>query len=208
MEAKRPKLQKVCALCVLAIILLTLLSFFIAPPIKDAITRKNLGLPDDAFVTDTARDPWIYVNEKGELYLNFDKTPTVTEVVLPDAVNGVRLKRFVGGSHANIKKLTMPKYLTVNEEMTYMQTWDYLETIIFPEGVEDISKLDVFGMPVLTAVYLPRSLKSIYGDIFRRCEDATLYYAGTEEEWLAMGKSARELLAKRRIVFETPVPES
>ena len=208
MEAKRPKLQKVCALCVLAIIFATLLSFFVVPPIKDAMTRKKLGLPADAYVTDTARAPWIYVNEVGEIYLHPEMAPTVTEMVLPDAVNGVRLKRFVGGSRANIKKLTMPKYLTVNEQMTYMQTWDHLETIIFPEGVEDISKLDVFGMPVLAAVYLPRSLKSIYGDIFRRCENATLYYAGTEEEWLAMGKSAKELLAKRRIVFETPVPES
>jgi hypothetical protein len=132
----------------------------------------------------------------------------MTEMVLPDAVNGVRIKRFIGGSRANIKKLTMPKYLTVNEERCYIQTWDHLETIIFPEGVEDISQLDAFGMPVLTAVYFPRSLKHIYGNVFHKCEKVVFYYAGTEEEWLAMGKSARELLAKRRIVFETPVPES
>ncbi len=206
MEARRYKLQKICALCALALIFATLLSFFLATPMKDAITRKRLGLPEDAYVTDTARSPWIYVNEEGVIYLNPESAPLMTEMVLPDAVNGIRLKKFVGGNKAGIKKLTMPKYLTVNEGMVYMQTWAHLETMIFPEGVEDISKLDAFEMPKLTAVYLPRSLRYIYEDVFRRCENVVLYYAGTESEWLALGASARKLLARRTIVFDTPVP--
>lgn len=208
MEARRPKLQKICACAALVLILATLLSFFVAPPIKDAITRRTLGLPADAFVTDTARDPWIYVNDEGEIFFHFDMAPTRTEFVLPDAVNGVRLKRFVGGSKANVKRITMPKYLTVNEEMVYMQPWSYLETIVFPEGVEDISSLSIYDMPVLTAVYLPRSLKKIYKSIFRGCDSVVLYYAGTEEEWLAKGDDARELYGKRQMVFSVAAPES
>ena len=73
MDAKRLRLKHIAVLVMLLVLVGTLLSFFIAPVISDKRTRERLGLPEDAYVTDTGRDPWVYVNEEGKAFFYADK---------------------------------------------------------------------------------------------------------------------------------------
>ena len=84
MDKKRKLLRTVSATCVLLLMLGTLLSFFFAPRIADARTRKELGLPEDAFVTDTARSPWICLDENGSATLYGDKMGGRTTLKIPE----------------------------------------------------------------------------------------------------------------------------
>lgn len=212
MDEKRTRVRKVTALAVLALLLCTLLSYFIITPVKDARTRAMLGDPD-AYVTDTARSPWIYADENGLVTLYPEHMMGMTELILPDAVNGVKvtgLDYSVGVlTVKDVKTVVFPKNLTVSgEHMVYFRWWESVETLVFPEGVTDLSKLDILEMPALKAIYFPSTLTALYDYTIRACgENVTVYYAGTEEEWLALGKCAKNISKKCPVVFNTPVPE-
>ena len=212
MDEKRTRVRKVAAIAVLALLIATLLSYFIITPIKDAKTRAMLGDPD-AFVTDTARSPWIYADENGLITLYPEHMLGITELVIPDAVNGVKvtgMKYSVGTASAKgIKTIVFPPGLTVNDEhMMYFRRWEELETLVFSEGITDLTKLDILELPALKAIYFPSTFAGVYDYCVRYCgEDLTIYYAGTEEEWLAIGNCTKILSGKCPVVFNTPVPE-
>lgn len=212
MDEKKIRVRKVAALAVLALLVGTLLSYFIITPVRDARTRAMLGDPD-AYVTDTARSPWIYADENGTVTLYPEHMGGMTELVIPDAVNGVKvtgLASSVGAlSEKTVKTVVFPRFLTVNgEHMLYFRWWESVETLVFPEGVTDLSKLDILELPSLKSIYLPSTFTGIYEYSIRYCGDnVTVYYAGTEAEWRALGQSAENLSKKCTVVFETPVPE-
>lgn len=212
MDEKRSRARRIAALAVLALLFATLFSYFIITPIKDARTRAMLGDPD-AYVTDTARSPWIYADENGLVTLYPEHMGGMTEVVIPDAVNGVKVTGIAHsfGSLAlkDVKVIVFPRHLTVNgEHMLYFLQWNSVETLVFPEGVTDLSRLDILDNSSLKTIYFPSTFTGIYENSVRRCgESVTVYYAGTEAEWRALGKSAENLSKKCTVVFETPVPQ-
>lgn len=212
MDEKKIRVRKVAAVAVLALLVGTLLSYFIITPVRDARTRAMLGDPD-AYVTDTARSPWIYADENGTVTLYPEHMGGMTELVIPDAVNGVKVTGFshsLSGRYlSKVKVFAFPSDFSANgEEMLSVHDCATVETLVFPEGVTDLSMLDIADAPSLKEIYFPTTLASICTYCVRRCgENVTVYYAGTEAEWRALGQSAENLSKKCTVVFETPVPK-
>ncbi len=187
-----------------ALFFLSIIAFFVMPIIKDREARAMLDDPD-AFVTDTARDPWIYVDENGVAMLNSDRCLGMEEIVIPDAVNGVTVTSFdMHYYHAPdwVKKVTFPSTLRTIAAFPFHQ-WDGIEEIVFQEGVEDLSLLVIGQKEHLRKLVLPRSVKAINAGIFSYKEHPVeICYAGTEEEWLALGSAAEKLSAKHTVIYE------
>lgn len=204
MGKKRRVLLYVSAGCMLLLMLGTILSYFIAPYIVDAKTRRELGLPEDAIVTDTARSPWIYVNERGEATVYGEKLVGVQTLYVPSAVNGIAVKRLVKHSTSkSVETVILPPTLVPPNTVNCFRNWEGLKTIVFAEGTQSIADTVVHTMPSLQAVYLPKSLTVVSSRLAGQ-EGVTLYYAGTEEEWLSLGNSAKSLSDKGIVVFDTP----
>lgn len=207
MDAKRLRLKHIAVLVMLLVLVGTLLSFFIAPVVSDKRTRERLGLPEDAFVTDTGRDPWVYVDEEGNAFFYAEKMVGMDTLYIPSAVNGIYVKNaFLAYSHPkNIKAVVLPSTLDHAKSLAALR-WKNIETFVFLEGTEDLSGCYIINTPSLTEVYLPRSIQRIEKSLLQ-VDGVTLYYAGTEEEWLALGDGAKRLMAEHTVVFETPLPE-
>ena len=209
MDGKRRILQHIALACVLLLLVGTLLSYFIIPRISDAKTRRALALDDGAFVTDTARSPWIYINEEGGVTVYGDRTVGMKTLVFPRAVNGIKVEKleFVIVKSSRIETVVIPKGLQAKNFLNWrLRDLTSLKTLILEEGVDDLTGCSAGSLPTLTAVYLPRSLTKIPSNLLKDDATATLYYAGTEEEWRALGDAAGKLLKKHTVVFETPVP--
>ena len=63
----------------------------------------------------------------------------------------------------------------------------YVETVIFPEGIEEV-KNSVFNSSDVTAVYFPSTMKVVYDSTLAYLGPAgedkiKIYYAGTQDEW-------------------------
>lgn len=207
MDAKRLLLKRIAVIAVLALILGTVLSFFIAPTVSDRRTRRELGLSEDAFVTDTARDPWVYADEEGRVLLYGDKMIGVEVLHIPSAVNGILVQGLLLASPRPqaVKAVVLPATDDHAKSVAALR-WDSIETLAFLEGTADLSNCYVIQMPALTEVYLPRSLQSIKGSFLEK-EGITLFYAGTAEEWKALGAGAAALAEKNTVVFDTPLPD-
>ena len=217
MDAKRLRLKHIAVVVILLLMLGTFLSFFITPAVSDARTRKELGLPDDAIVTDTARSPWVYVDEEGGVTLNTEYMIGMDTVVIPDAVNGVLVTGKAEGAAispaSQVRTIVFPKRFSVSSPdgktgIFWFGNWDRLETVVFEEGAYDLTGVAIYAMPALKEVYLPKSATGLYAWSFNDCPaDVTVYYAGTEEEWAALGNFAKNVSKKHTVVFETPVPD-
>ena len=210
MDEKRRRLQRVALLCALLLLVGTFLSFFIAPHIADARTRRALGLPDDAFVTDTARTSWIYVDEDGNATLYGDKMVGLKTLRIPSAVNGIAVKkvRVTMSTSSSVETVIFPPTLAPTGGATSFRDWENVKSIVFSEEIEDLSRVDLVSLPKLEKIYLPKSLRSLYAYFALQIENknAVVYYAGTEDEWRALGVAAKNISAKFRVVYNTPVP--
>lgn len=215
MTEKKQRLQTLSALLILVLLLGSLFSFFIKPIVEDAQMRKMLG-DEDAYVTDSLRDPWIYVTEDGMLRLYPEYMVGMETVILPDAVNGVALTGMDLGHPisplAKVRTLVFPKRFSMHAEDEYqvlwMGKWENLEVLAFAEGATDLTGIAVYEMPALKAVYLPKSMTGMHPWTFLDCgKDLTVYYAGTEEEFLTLGTFAQAVKRKCPVVFNTPVPD-
>lgn len=212
MDAKRRLLKHIAVIIVVTLMLGTLVSFFVRPALSDAKTRKALGLPEDAYVTDTERDPWVYANEEGEISLFADHMIGMDTVIIPDAVNGVLVTGIDFSARllpaSKVRTLVFPKSFSVSDEHRFwLGKWESLEVIAFEEGATDLAGVAIYDMPALKEVYLPKSVTGLYTWGLQNCaEDVIVYYAGTEEEWWALGKFAKATSEKYLIVFDTPVP--
>ena len=197
-------LRAVSVVLSLVLIVGTVVSFFLAPSFQDAIMRKKLGDPD-AIVTDTARSPWIYVNENGVARIESDVCYGMDEIVIPDAVNGIAVVSFdmeYKKAPAWVKRVVFPKTLRSVCDFPFY-TWSGIEEIVFSEGIEDLSNMHISEKAQLKKLVLPRSLRKIKATTLPRAhEDFTIYYAGTKEEWLAVEGGAY-LLTQYPVVFES-----
>ena len=206
MNAKRRHLQYIALFCMLLLLVCTFLSFFIAPRIADAHTRKKYGLPEDAFITDTARTPWVYIDEEGGITLHGDKMIGMTTLYIPSAVNGIKTQALaaIAGNNAKIKTLVIPAGVEAkNFAKWHLCDFTSLEAVVFEEGITDISGCSLSSSVALERVYLPRSIKTLSTGFLKSEAPVTICYAGTEEEWLALGGDAKKLCDRYTIVFET-----
>ena len=208
MGKKRRVLQHVSVVLVLLLMLGTLVSFFVAPRIADAKTRRTLGLSEDALVTDTARSPWIYVDEKGGATVYGEKMVGIRTLYIPSAVNGIKVEGLgkIGTSHG-VRTVVLPSTVLPTKMIECFRKWQGLKTIVFEEGTESLSGISIHGMPDVEGIYVPKSITAISSK-FMGQDGFTVYYAGTEEEWLALGESAQKLSDKGIVVFEAPFTDS
>ncbi len=207
MDEKRRRLQRVALLCALLLLVGTFLSFFIAPHIADACTRRALGLPDDAFVTDTARTSWIYVDEDGNATLYGDKMVGLKTLRIPSAVNGIAVKKVqvVKSTSSSVEKMIFPPTFAPTGYAINLRVWENVKTAVFSEGVEDLTRLSLVSLPNLEEVYLPKTIQKFPWTFITPGAEVTLYYAGSEEEWLGLGNIARRLSKEYTMVYNTPV---
>lgn len=204
MGKKRRVLQHVSIVLVLLLMLGTFVSFFVAPRIADAKTRRALGLPEDALVTDTARSPWIYVDEEGAAVLYGEKMIGMKTIYVPSAVNGIKVERIRRADTSRaVKTVVLPSTVLPTKMIECFRKWEGLKTLVFSEGTESLSGISIHGMPDVEGVYVPRSITAISAS-FMGQDGVTVCYAGTEEEWLALGKNAQKLSDRGIVVFEAP----
>ena len=197
-------LRAVFGVIMSALFFLSIVAFFVMPTIRDREAREMLGDPD-AFVTDTARDSWIFVDEGGVAAVYADRCFGKEELTIPSAVNGVAVTGFDFRYKAKpvwVKKITFPPTLRSIE--TYLfASWDGIEEIVFEDGIEDLSNLSIGQRERLDRLVLPRSVKKINKGIFSYKDHCVkVCYAGTEEEWLAIGDSAAYIAERYTMVYE------
>ncbi len=204
MTRGRAILRTVAGVVMSTLFFLTVVAFFVVPIFADKEARAVLG-DAEAYVTDTARAPWIYVDENGVATLNSDRCFGMEEIVIPDSVNGVVVTSFDMHYYyapAWVKKVIFPSTLRTIEAFPFYH-WDGIEEIVFSEGVEDLSVLVIGQKAHLKKLVLPRSVKAINAGLFSHKEHPVeICYAGTEEEWLALGAPAEKLSALYTVIFE------
>ena len=181
-----------------------------APEKEDARIREELGDPL-AFVTDTARSPWIHVGEDGVPHVYHEDCIGFTVLRLPEVVNGVSVSH-IGNAFQlampDVERLIFPSTVTHPRIDVSFIKWTSLKEIVFREGVQDMTSTLLYATDALEAIYFPKSLSALGWSVLREGEgNPTIYYAGTEEEWLALGSNAKRIAGKYTVVYETPVPE-
>ena len=209
MDGKRRRLRVVALFAMLLLLVGTFLSFFIAPRFVDARTRETLGLPEDAFVTDTARSPWVYINETGAITLYGDKMLSMTTLRVPRAVNGIEVLTLstVTSGNPYIETVIIPSGVAPKAfAKWHLRSFTSLKTVVFEEGTEDLTGCSLVSSEALERVYLPKSIKTVIG-FLKKDAPVTVYYAGTEEEWMALGDAAKKLADRYTVVFDTPFSE-
>ena len=179
------------------------------PQKEDEKLREELGDPY-AFVTDTSRTPWAYVGDDGVLRVYHEDCYHLTVLRLPEMVNGVAVSH-VGNafqlSLPRVERLILPAGVTQPKIDGTLKKWTALKEIVFREGCLDLTNVAMHVGEGLEAVYLPKSLSTIGWHFMREGDgNPTVYYAGTEEEWLALGFHAKRLSERYTVVFETEAP--
>ena len=202
-------LRRVSVLLVFLLMVGTLLSHFVLPSIEDERARKKYGLPD-ARVTDTARTPYLCVNEVGQAAFAPDVCGDLETLVVPEIINGIVVRNFslsrIAGQPERIRTLVLPRTYdpTVGGQHLMIDSWDSLKTIVVPEGVQDVSMVRLTDNASLKDVYLPRSIERVYKDLLdKQGEGTVLHYAGSEEEWLALGSSAKYIAEHETVVYHS-----
>jgi hypothetical protein len=198
MDKKRLWIQRIGALCMMLTLLVTVVSFFVVGPTAPSVdTDKNPDTPKPD-VTDTVRSPWISVDKEGLVTLYPENMLGMTDLVIPDAVDGIRVTGFakapVEAHPRKIKSIIFPAGFSATQTF-YFREWESLETVVFSEGIEDLTGLWIIGMPSLREIYIPKTLTgAFYEYSLKNCgEHVTIYYAGTEEEWASLGALAERL---------------
>ena len=105
---------------------------------------------------------------------------SIQEYTTPSNIKRICYKAFYASDVENVH-VTGNVY-DVNQYV--FEGCDFLESIIFDEGVEYIDDSVFYSCEELTRVVLPKSLKRIGHNVFNRCDKLTeLTYNGTCEEW-------------------------
>ena len=187
----------------------TVVYMLVSPEKEDARIREELGDPL-AFVTDTARTPWASAEEDGTLHIYHEDCYGQAVLRLPESVNGITVTD-VGNAFstklAAVERVILPATVTSPDFDNTLSGWTALRELLFREGCVDFQNLAVKASESLEAVYIPKSLERIGWTFLREGEgNPTLYYAGTEEEWLALGANATRLSNRYTVVFEAVPP--
>ena len=187
----------------------TVVYMLTAPEREDERLREELGDPL-AFVTDTARTPWVYANEDGTLRVYHEDCYHLTVLRLPEMVNGLPVSHLGNACSValpNVERLIFPSGVTQPKFDGGLKKWTALAEVVFREGCVDLTGVALYAREGLEAVYLPRSLTTIGWHFMREGDGTpTLYYAGTEEEWVALGGHAKRLAERYTVVFEAEAP--
>lgn len=111
-----------------------------------------------------------------------DAQDTITTANIPAKINGATVLEIGSGAFENLTALT---------------------NVRIPYGVTTISD-NAFKGTGLVSIVLPESVTSAAADIFANCENlATIYFGGTEAEWLSLGVS---LSSNTIVVYESQGP--
>ena len=141
----------------------TVVYMLTAPAREDERLREELGDPL-AFVTDTARTPWVYANEDGTLCVYHEDCYHLRVLRLPEMVNGLPVSH-LGNACAvalpNAERLILPSSVTQPTTGSGLKKWSSLAEIVFREGCLDLSGVPLYVGEGLEAVYLPKSLSAI-----------------------------------------------
>ena len=196
------------ALCVCLIVGATVAMFVLPRREADRI-REEMKDPY-AFVTETARTSWAYVGEDQTLSVAHEDCLNLTVFRLPEVVNGVTVSH-LGNAFSQalpkVERVILPSTVAQPKIDSSLKKWSALREIGFREGCLDLSDVMLCAGEGLEAVYLPESLSSIGGSFLREGEGSpTIYYAGTEEKWQALGSQARRLNERYTVVFERDIP--
>lgn len=197
------------AILFLLLIVATVILMLVVPGREDARKREELGDPL-AFVTSTARTPWAYVDEEGTLVVYPEDCAGLEVLRLPESVNGVTVTH-VGNAFSTdltfVKRVIFPSTVASPKVEYTLMGWTSLEELVLREGCTDLKQANVRASQSMESVYLPRSLEKI-GWCFLSEGDGspTVYYAGTEEEWQALGADARRISERYTVVCQTEPP--
>ena len=83
---------RACAgVCALLLLFGTVISFFFDPYVPEDVRGE---LPENALITDSARDPWLSVDEKGAACVYAERCVYLDELVIPEAINGIKVITF------------------------------------------------------------------------------------------------------------------
>lgn len=198
------------AVTVLLFLLAASLLFYLLLPVFERKKAQEIFGRDDVIVGDSFHQPWFYVTEEGNLYLT-DWLGGRKKIVFPEYFNGVVVKKVVyDNDHVAVRAEEAYFPQGVRFGHCALQGSRSLRRIVFAEGQTDLSDIVLVGCDALEEIYLPKSLKILGRDILYQPENKTrltLYYAGTEEEWLALGSAAEQAARTYPMVYGTPVPE-
>ncbi len=187
----------------------TVVLMLVIPPMEDARKREELGDPL-AFVTSTARTPWAYVDAEGALRMYPEDCVGLTVLRIPEAVNGVTVTGVSAAfSHAltDVERIILPSTAPVPVIDRSLSSWSALRQLVFREGCADLSRASVKAVTQLEEIYLPKSIEKIGWHFLREGDGTpTVYYAGTEEEWLSLGADAKRVAGRYTMVYETSAP--
>ena len=197
------------SLLFLLLLIGTVVAMIVLPGMEADRIREEMGDPL-AFVTTTARDPWICVDEEGKLDVYHDDCAGMTVLRVPESVNGVTVTKLGDAFSTKIdtlERIIFPATVACPEATSNFSKWTALQEVAFREGCTDLSKQKLSAKDGLTAVYLPASLEKIGGKLLAEGEgNPIVYYAGTEEEWLALGADALRITNRYTVVYETAIP--
>lgn len=182
----------------------TVAAFFVVPALAERRAKEALG-DEDVYVTDTARAPWLYVDENGTATILADKCGGRDEIVIPEVLNGITVTSFNMENYIkplHIKKITFPKTLRKMEEYPFIG-WASLEEAVFQEGIEDLSKMYIGPKDTLQKIVFPKTLKELRHNVLKDANPSLVVcFRGTEEEWLSIGKAAQTISSKYTMVYE------
>lgn len=188
---------------VLLLMMGTLISFFLSPSLPKEYKE---GLPEGYSASDSARDPWLSVEKDGTARVHPERCVHLTELVIPEVVNGIKVTAFYCSTEVSapwIEKITFASTIRAVGEFP-LHKWSGLKEIVFKEGTEDLSKTYLLTKPSLEKLVLPASLKALNPEFLKKgADNLVIYFGGTEEEWLALGKGALSLSAAYTVVFES-----
>ena len=207
MTEKKRRMQTVSACVILLLMLGTLLSYFILPAVEDARIRETCKDPD-VTVTDTARSPWIYTNSQCVFRVYPDKHLLSDTLVVPEVTNGYPNKSFTYPDYpiVRIKTLVLPRTVTFwAVQGGLCHDWLALETLVLSDGIEEVPAMTFGNVPALREIYLPASVTYLKGITVpdEVAPGFTVHYAGTEEEWLALGAAAQRLSEIYTVRYES-----
>lgn len=187
----------------------TLILMLVIPPIEDARKREELGDPL-AFVTSTARTPWAYATEEGNLSVRAEDCVGLTVLRVPEVVNGVTVtgvSAVFASALTGVERVILPSTVPEPTIDRFLASWTSLCEIVFREGCTSLNKASLKAEEQIEAIYLPASLEKLGWNFLREGDGSpTIYYAGTEEEFRRLGDDAARLEQKYTVVFETAVP--
>lgn len=101
-------------------------------------------------------------------------TGTAENVIIPDTLAGVpvtEVESSVEFDNGITKSVTFPATVKVIQSVCFDS--DTLETVVLPEGVEEIARVSFFGCTNLKNITLPSTLKKIGDGAFEGCNSLT-----------------------------------